>query len=684
MLKIIERSIALQLLVCYILFLLPLFLGGIALYGFEHDAWQKNVQRANTSLSQSITFQVEARLQTLFEEANNLAGTQEAQHLETLPLALTLDRMQHTHPDNSGYIVCDTAGRIKLSYPPNQKIPGEDCRTLDVFQKALANSEPVVTSSLPANASSSLIVPVAVRILNNEKLVGVVIINESFARLAAQLITIRQQVSASHDLNIWILNQNGQALVDTTHSDLAEPPDLKDNFKNHGGNGLIQVQNQDWLYSFFPITGTNWATVVGLPTDTAFAPIMSLQHSLAIALVMLVVGASLFWIVMHGWVVAPLSRLAQAMALIKPDQAGKVTASKGIIKQRQRVDEIGKLTCAFSTMEDEIHRLFRQSDERSQARLHTLDAIMQSTNEGVLLESPEGQIVYANRGFTQFVGIAEQEILLDTFNEHHLPEKLQAMMVDPDAYWEALRRIDQAESPQIVEFQVHGYYNQAGQFISMPRDVRIQLFEVRDREGQLIGRGKIFNDITRHNEAEQVKRNLLAIVSHELRTPLASIKGYATSLLETDVELDKAVQERFLRRIVEEEDRMAELVTSLLEMSQLEAGTLRLSRALYHLNTLLEAIMLANEQRHLCINVAANLPFLYVDRRRMEMVLRNLVENAWRYAGPQATIEIIAQYQSDENAEGIYISVGDDGPGLPTELLERIFDRFYQIESGKG
>ncbi|MBV9227855.1 MAG: hypothetical protein JOZ18_00985, partial [Chloroflexi bacterium] len=374
-----------------------------------------------------------------------------------------------------------------------------------------------------------------------------------------------------------------------------------------------------------------------------------------------------------------------------PDQTEKVTESKLIARERNRIDEIGQLIAAFSTMEDEIHDLFRKSDARSQARLHTLDAIMQSMREGVLLESPEGQIVYANRSYTQFVGILPQEILLDSYddngsvenNDYHLGEKLLAMMEDPAAYQEALQRTEQEGGTQVITFQTRGYYNQVGQLVPVRRDIRMQHFEVRDRTGQLIGQGKIFNDVTRQNEAERVKKNLLAIVSHELRTPLTAIKGYATSLLETDVELDNAVQERFLRRIVEEGDRMADLVTNLLEMSQLEAGTLKLHPALYHLKALLEPVVSADERQHIQVDVPTNLPLLYVDRRRIEMVLRNVIENAKRYAGPEASIEIAARYQQGQADDGLYLSITDNGPGLPPHLTERIFEHFYQVDGGR-
>src|SRR5260370_19587988 len=134
----------------------------------------------------------------------------------------------------------------------------------------------------------------------------------------------------------------------------------------------------------------------------------------------------------------------------------------------------------------------------------------------------------------------------------------------------------------------------------------MRLFLVRDVAGQVIGRGKIFNDVTQQSEAEQVKKSLLAIVSHELRTPLTAIKGYATSLLETDVELDASTQRDFLQRIVEEEDRMAALVTSLLEMSQLEAGTLKLAPSHCRFATLIERGMESTKCDRL--NIRASLP----------------------------------------------------------------------------
>lgn len=346
-------------------------------------------------------------------------------------------------------------------------------------------------------------------------------------------------------------------------------------------------------------------------------------------------------------------------------------------------------------MEDDIHALFRKSDERSQTRLHTLDAIMRSMDEGVLLERPDGQIVYANLSFVRFVGISPEETIPEHYIDSHVSEKLLDLIEGPEAYEQAVQRAEDGSGPPVVEFWMRGYYNQVGQLVLVRRNIRMRMFYVRDQTGHVIGRGKIFYDVTRQNEAELVKKNLLAIVSHELRMPLTSIKGYATSLLATDVELDEVMQGYFLKRIVEEGDRMDELVTGLLEMSQLEAGTLKLYPALYRLDALLEPFIAADEGI-LGVELPAPLPLLYVDRRRMEVVLRNLLENARRYGGADAAIEIVAQLVEDGGGEhkevragkgergvGLYLSVADHGSGIEPHLTERIFESFYQVDSGR-
>lgn len=578
MLKILERKIALQLLVFYCLFVIPLLLGGAELYFFQHNALQQSAQQADLGLAQAIAQDVETRVQ-----------------------------MHDLAP----------------------------------------------------------------------------------AQLNVQLATVQKQRSANGEVRIWLFARDGALIAASSNSVptsnlFQRLPGLRAATLDKTGNLIATDEQRDWLYSYVPVRGTNLAVAVGRPTDETFATVISFQHSLIIALIMLLVGASVFWFIMHGWVVAPLSRLAQAATLIRPDHTTNVTDSRLLAREKSRQDEIGRLVNAFSAMETEIHELFRASDEQSHTRLQTLDAIMRSMDEGVLLENPAGEAIYANHRFTQFVGLSNQQIAQDTWQKNHLMERMEALIEDPETYHEALQRSESNGGSQVIEFHVRGYYNQLGQLIASRRAIRMRLFQVRDLSEQVIGRGKLFHDITRQNEAEQIKKNLLAIVSHELRTPLTAIKGYATSLLETDVELDQATQRAFVQRIVAEEDRMAELVTSLLEMSQLEAGTLKLSPGLCRLDTFIKHVMeTAKNGQSVQVALPPEIPLLYIDRRRMEMVLRNLLENAQHYAGEEAEIYLRARYAQAEEEAGIYLSVTDNGPGLPADQTERIFERFYQIDGGR-
>src|SRR2546422_6194274 len=118
-------------------------------------------------------------------------------------------------------------------------------------------------------------------------------------------------------------------------------------------------------------------------------------------------------------------------------------------------------------------------------------------------------------------------------------------------------------------------------------------------------------------------------------------------------------------------------------MSQLEAGTLKLCPAVCRLATLLAQVV--DEQDHIRINIATDVPLLYVDRRRIEMVLRNILENARRYARIDALIEISARYEHGQTdaPPGLYLTIADNGAGIPAHLTERIFESFYQVDSGR-
>lgn len=192
--------------------------------------------------------------------------------------------------------------------------------------------------------------------------------------------------------------------------------------------------------------------------------------------------------------------------------------------------------------------------------------------------------------------------------------------------------------------------------------------------------GILWRDVTQDKEAEQIKNQLLSTVSHELRTPLASIKGFATTLLRQDVRWDEATQRDFLRIIEEESNRLEELIDNLLDMSQVEAGALRIHREPVQIRRLVrEAVETAQrttETHWFVMDLPAELPRVWADPRRMRQVLNNLLENAIKYAPEGGQITVTCEM--DEN--NVLVSIADQGQGIPGEYLDRIFDRFFQVD----
>lgn len=181
-------------------------------------------------------------------------------------------------------------------------------------------------------------------------------------------------------------------------------------------------------------------------------------------------------------------------------------------------------------------------------------------------------------------------------------------------------------------------------------------------------------------ELDRMKSHFISMVSHELRTPLGLIKGYVGTLQRSDLQLDPESCREFLTVIEEEADNLADLVGNLLDASRLEAGTLALE---LHPTRLLPIIRKAvhdarerapDYQFHL--QAAAELPLISTDSRRLEQVLRNLLDNAVKYSPAGSAITM-----SSEPADaGVLITVQDEGRGIAPEHLDRIFDTFYRVD----
>ena len=315
--------------------------------------------------------------------------------------------------------------------------------------------------------------------------------------------------------------------------------------------------------------------------------------------------------------------------------------------------------------------LYARSDMQLQKQTRRLEALIQSLDDGLILEGPDGNIVYANRRISTLTGLSPSKITSSSVDE--ILDQLIQKSDDPTSTREIIQMAIESQDDQGAEILIP----HQGRNLWL----RIHSFKVTDAKGVPFGQGQLLHDITADRELDRMKSNLLSTVSHELRTPLASIKGYATTLLADDVEWDNAAQQEFLSIISDEADRLTILVNELLDLSRLEAGNLTVERRPCQLEKIIEnAAKRSNPQPgdRLQVSIPQDLPPLHVDRRRIEVVMRNLIENAAKYSGDSSPIIIEA---SCDNGD-ITVKVTDSGPGIPDEEGKRIFDSFYRIDNG--
>jgi two-component system, OmpR family, sensor histidine kinase KdpD len=180
-------------------------------------------------------------------------------------------------------------------------------------------------------------------------------------------------------------------------------------------------------------------------------------------------------------------------------------------------------------------------------------------------------------------------------------------------------------------------------------------------------------------ESDQLKSALLSSVSHELRTPLSTIKAAASSLRGKEIGWDSPARPELIAAIDDEADHLNMLVGNLLDMSRIESGALKPKRDWNILPEIVESVL--TRMKHLAvehkleIDVPENLPLVPVDYVQMEQVFTNLISNSLKYAPANSVVCIRAQVQD----ESIHVRVSNQGPQVPPEHLERIFDKFYRI-----
>jgi PAS domain S-box-containing protein len=308
-------------------------------------------------------------------------------------------------------------------------------------------------------------------------------------------------------------------------------------------------------------------------------------------------------------------------------------------------------------------------------------AIVDSSNDAIIGKTLDGVITSWNRGAEHIYGYTAEEavgknisLLLQAERSDEAVEIIAAMLAT-DA------RTDHFETKRV---------RKDGSVI----DVSLTVSPIRDADGKIVGASSVARDVTEHNvmaealktselrsvlAVSRAKDEMVSLVSHELRTPLASLLGFTELLYSRDFSDERRKQ--YLGVMLREGRRLTDLINDVLHIQRLEAGHQTLNLSPVDVDALIRrAVAAAGEDalRPIEIQASPPLPLLMVDTDAILQVLANFLTNARKYSPDGGTISISTHLAG----EMVEIDIQDQGLGIPTKELPKLFGTFYRVDSG--
>jgi signal transduction histidine kinase len=306
-------------------------------------------------------------------------------------------------------------------------------------------------------------------------------------------------------------------------------------------------------------------------------------------------------------------------------------------------------------------------------------AILDSAHDGILMFDLAGRVVMANPALEKLLSIqrgwVEGRLLTEMLDRPGLDIASQ-LGYSPPAILAALDQLKRGEHLA----DTHDVYQIAR---PTPRFVERSGMPVQDAAGKTVGWMITLRDVTEERELQQMRSDLTSMIIHDLRSPLSAIYSGVLLLREMTPAYgsDQAIQDTF--STAEHSClRLIGMVNSLLDISKLEAGRMKLDQQLTDLKRLVTGVLdglstLAQEQK---IALSCDVPEacqVFVDEEKIGRVLTNLVDNAFKFTPENGQVKIVAEPAPNERGF-VRCSVHDEGPGIPLEYREKIFDRFAQ------
>lgn len=315
--------------------------------------------------------------------------------------------------------------------------------------------------------------------------------------------------------------------------------------------------------------------------------------------------------------------------------------------RRSRVAEIDRLGLAIGHIASDLGRRI----EETESERRTLDVVLSSLPQGVMLVGGADAIEYTNPAVAELLG--------------RIPDRLR--LLSPRAIGRITRESLQS-GETVVERLDHG----------MPRRVlRVAATPLPSKQRVLL----ILTDVTERERVEAMRRDFVADASHELKTPVSAILA-SIETLEMALDHDPDAVRRFARQIDLSARQLARIVADLLDLSRLEAGPPSMEEVALHwvVKEEVDRYVEKAQDKNIGLETSLTETWMLGSPADLGLAIRNLCDNAVRYTDPGGTVRVTL---SEEGGSAV-VSVSDTGAGIPSRDLPRIFERFYRVDVARS
>ncbi|NCN25503.1 hypothetical protein COT94_02360 [Candidatus Falkowbacteria bacterium CG10_big_fil_rev_8_21_14_0_10_37_14] len=297
-----------------------------------------------------------------------------------------------------------------------------------------------------------------------------------------------------------------------------------------------------------------------------------------------------------------------------------------------------------------------------------------NSSEQIVITDKEGLVLYGNKAMQTITGYSTKEVLGTKAGKlWRLPMPKQYY----ENFWDTIKNKKQPFIGVIQNKRKNGE----------EYDAAISVYPIMNSDNEIVYFVAIERDVTKEKQVDRAKTEFVSLASHQLRTPLSTVNWYVEMLLSGDAGELNEEQKKYLAEVYQGNQRMVDLVNSLLNVSRIELGKLAIKPEFLNIAELAQSAVaeqqpqIMQKEHKLITNFVKDAPKLMADPKLLRMVFQNLLSNAIKYTPPKGRIEMKVEYKTKQKA--FVITVADNGIGIPTEQCNRIFTKMFRADNVK-